>query len=273
MTASAIILMLLLAGPPQGDLTDIPCSQCHTPDAWKPLDPDRSFKHARDTLFPLTGRHQDADCIQCHPGETAEETHAFAKARPECSACHMDIHMNQMGSECDRCHNSNDWDMSRWTNNHSRTVMPIDGMHASLECRDCHGINFDRLVGQMSTDCVLCHKQQFDEAQVTVVDGHPDNEDCRLCHNSRAWVPIDMSLHDSEFFPIYTGSHRGTWSTCTAECHIDPTDYQIFSCGLNNVCHEHDKSKMDRKHRGEVSGYSYNSQKCYDCHSHGGGGD
>jgi len=264
--------MVVLAGSPQLELTDIPCSKCHTPDAWIPLNTNRTFNHSRDTLFPLEGRHRDADCLQCHPGETTVEIHAFAKARPECTTCHMDIHMNQLGSECDRCHTTETWDMSRWTNNHSHTIFTLDGMHASLECRDCHGINFDRLAGQLTTDCYMCHQQSF-VAAINAIDlDHPENQNCRLCHNSRAWVPIDMSQHDS-LFPIYSGAHRGKWTTCKAECHIDPTNYQLFSCGLNGVCHEHDKDKMDQKHLGEVSNYSYNSSRCYDCHSSGGGGD
>lgn len=271
MGLTSVVLMAVLAGIPQEELTDIPCANCHSPNAWIPLAPDHTFQHNRDTLFPLEGEHQNAECIQCHPGETAMETHAFAQAKPECSACHLDIHQNEFGSECGRCHNTSDWDMSRWNQNHDHTIFALNGMHASLACRDCHGVNFQRLAGQLTTDCFPCHSSQYRLAREN--PDHPDNDNCRLCHNSRAWLPIDMSQHDSEFFPIYSGSHRGTWTTCDAECHFDPSDYQIFSCGLNGVCHQHDKTKMDRKHRGEVGGYSYNSVKCYRCHSGGRGGD
>jgi hypothetical protein len=42
----------------------------------------------------------------------------------------------------------------------------------------------------------------------------------------------------------------------------------VFSC---ITCHAHNQSDMDNKHSG-VSGYSYNSAACYQCHPTGGGG-
>ena len=41
--------------------------------------------------------------------------------------------------------------------------------------------------------------------------------DCLLCHNMVTWLGATFD-HDSEYFPIYSGAHRGRWSSC-ATCH------------------------------------------------------
>ncbi len=268
-----IILAFLAGSPPQtqANLTDIPCSQCHSPNAWDPLDPDMKFNHNRETLFTLDGQHAEANCIQCHPGDNNTEIHAFSKAKPECNTCHMDIHQNQFGSTCEECHNTRDWDMSRWNKNHIHTLFQIDGAHAALDCQDCHGLNFRNMVGQLTTDCYTCHRQIF---EAVLANDHTENHDCKFCHNTRAWLPLDLSQHDS-IFRIYSGRHKGTWTTCSAECHYAEPDYTVFSCGLEDghgfSCHAHNKADMDRKHRGEVGDYRYDSNNCFNCHGNGGG--
>ena len=66
------------------------------------------------------------------------------------------------------------------------------------------------------------------------------------------------------YFPIYSGSHRGEWEGCI-ECHTQQENYTVFSC---IDCHEHNKSDMDKEHR-EENGYSYNSMACFICHPDG----
>jgi len=256
----------------QDVVIDRPCSDCHTPDAWKPLSSNRVFNH-NETRFPLMKRHREAECIQCHPGESAAEQHAFSKARPECVTCHFDIHNGDFGSDCGRCHQPETWEMLGWRRDHDLTLFPLEGAHAQLPCRACHGGVFPSLMGNMDTTCETCH---FPSVQDKIAaEEHTNNTDCIFCHNTRKWSPIDMAHHDL-VFPIYSGSHRGVWSTCEAECHYDPNEYTVFSCGLEGeggaVCHEHEKSKMDREHD-EARDYRYESHACYDCHSRGRGGD
>jgi hypothetical protein len=89
-----------------------------------------------------------------------------------------------------------------------------------------------------------------------------------MCHTStQDWTDTDYS-HDVQFFPIYSGEHQGEWTTCSAECHIEPEDFSSFSCGLNGVCHKHDQDEMDDEHEDE-SGYVYESSACFDCHPTG----
>lgn len=251
-------------------LTDRPCEECHLPDAWYPLAPERSFDHNRATHFLLTGGHIFADCIQCHPGETQHEIHQFKRAEANCSFCHMDIHLTQYGNDCEMCHQTVSWDLSNWRYQHQTMLFPLVGAHTTLDCNACHGNEMTLLKGHLTTDCLDCHENVY-TIEVNTAD-HPEVTECSICHNTRAWFPTEMAHHD-RFFPIYSGEHRGKWSSCNAECHIDQTDYSVFSCGLNGVCHEHNKSKMDKEHRGEVNGYIYESWACYDCHPSGEEGD
>ncbi|HKJ01704.1 MAG TPA: hypothetical protein VJ997_04595, partial [Longimicrobiales bacterium] len=67
-----------------------------------------------------------------------------------------------------------------------------------------------------------------------------------------------------QYFPIYSGKHRGEWNSC-GDCHTTPTDLSVFSC---LTCHEHNQKDMDDKHKGR-SGYVYESGACLSCHPRG----
>jgi len=244
----------------------IPCSDCHNNNNWRPLKSQMVFEHDH-TLFPLDGEHLTAECIQCHSGETVAEKHQFKQLSNECFSCHYDVHQASFGQNCNQCHRTASWDLTQYKFDHDGTIFPLVGMHRQIECSDCHYRPLIEIKSHLTYLCSTCHFEVFTEAKLS---DHSDNEDCIICHNTRAWIPSDMSNHD-RLFPIYSGEHRGKWSSCEAECHIYPDDYTDFSCGLNGICHEHDKSKMDHKHNGEVSGYVYNSQDCYDCHKRGKG--
>ncbi len=250
---------------PMEDL-EMPCSDCHNNDSWLPLKSVMIFQHD-NTSFPLSGNHSDAECIQCHFGFTVVEKHDFKQLSSECFFCHYDIHQSSFGQNCEECHYASSWDLTQHKFDHDITLFPLVGAHRQIECSECHFKPLIEMKSNLTFSCSVCHFDVFTEAVVSI-SGHSENEDCIICHNTRAWVPSDMSNHD-RLFPIYSGKHAGEWSTCEAECHINPTDYTDFSCGLNGVCHEHDQSKMDDEHQGEVSGYVYESQSCFQCHPRG----
>jgi hypothetical protein len=62
---------------------------------------------------------------------------------------------------------------------------------------------------------------------------------------------------------VYSGSHRGEWNSC-AECHSN-SNYSTFTC---IGCHEHNQTDMNNKHN-EVSGYTWASEACLQCHPTG----
>jgi predicted CXXCH cytochrome family protein len=130
-----------------------------------------------------------------------------------------------------------------------------------VDCAKCH---VGGTYAGTPTDCYSCH--QADYATTTnpnhVAARFPTT--CETCHNTSAWQPANFN-HDGLYFPIYSGTHRGRWSSC-GDCHVNPSDYKVFECIF---CHPHsDKRQTDSNHNG-VSGYSYTSAACYRCHPRG----
>jgi hypothetical protein len=114
-----------------------------------------------------------------------------------------------------------------------------------------------------NTDCVACHQPDYQREHGTG-SGFPTT--CLDCHNQDSWGGASFN-HDSNFFPINSGAHRGRWATC-ATCHTVPGNSKAFTCFS---CHEHDQSPTDSRHR-EVRNYVYDSAACYQCHRNGRGG-
>ncbi len=87
------------------------------------------------------------------------------------------------------------------------------------------------------------------------------------CWNSPSYPPlerhrVDASNHGT-YFPIDPASiHQGI--DCEA-CHGGTPTFLDFSC-LN--CHDHAEARTDSAHAG-ISGYSYASSACYQCHLNG----
>ena len=78
------------------------------------------------------------------------------------------------------------------------------------------------------------------------------------------WKPAGFQVHDAQFFPIFSGKHRGEWDDCV-DCHTNTGNYAVFSCV---DCHEHNRTEMDDKHSGEAD-YQYTSMACLECHPTG----
>ena len=89
-----------------------------------------------------------------------------------------------------------------------------------------------------------------------------DNEDPFPLLDENVTWEVPMFDHDAPFFPIYSGAHRGRWTSCSS-CHTTASSYKAFTC---LTCHA--QTEMDGHHRG-LSGYRYESQACYTCHPNG----
>jgi len=259
-----IALTLTIGYSQNQNITTMDCSDCHGVHSWLPLSNEPLFNH-NTTRYTLLGQHQFADCIQCHIGNTVEEKHQFSNLSTECKDCHFDVHLEANGLDCERCHSPISWETSVSGFNHELTLFPLAGMHRLLLCSHCHNTDSQNWTSWLPTDCNGCHQSEI-SASINA-GNHPENTDCILCHNTWSWSPIDMSHHDI-LFPIYSGKHQNEWTSCTAECHINPNDYAEYSCGLNGVCHDHRKSEMDDEHAGKM-GYVYESSACYQCHPSG----
>jgi hypothetical protein len=233
------------------------CSRCHSTVSWQ----GSRFNHDL-AGFPLEGAHRALQCEACHVGND------FTGASAECLACHErdyrrttnpDHAVSGIPDLCQDCHSTRAWRPADFR--HGRTGFRLTGAHRAADCNDCHG---DGVYAGKDSACVSCHQRDYNRAS------NPDHQaagfstDCADCHGTVSWGGGDFD-HDSAFFPIYSGPHKGKWSEC-ATCHVNSGNFAAFSCF---GCHPHsDRKKTNEKHKGEP-GYSYDSRACYNCHPRG----
>jgi len=233
------------------------CAQCHDPEA-------RSWNGSGDFhfYFPLVGGHDISDCSKCH------DVTNFSNISPECYYCHksdyegvtsIDHIAGNFSKDCTECHSMDAWTPATLK---SHDAFPLTGVHDIADCAKCHDVTD---YSNISSDCVSCHLNDYNNATSVDHVGANFSKNCLDCHNLNGWSPALFEDHDAQFFPVFSGKHAGTWNTCD-ECHTTAGDYSAFSC---IDCHEHsDKAKLDNKHDGEKD-YVYQSDACFDCHPKG----
>jgi Zn finger protein HypA/HybF involved in hydrogenase expression len=257
------------------------CSLCHTTAGWKPLSvqgPMR-FDHAR-TGFPLTGRHANTPCTGCHAGS--------AKLSRQCNHCHDDAHQGRLGSDCSECHSALSFGTVRSFERHRLTRLPLTGMHALIECTQCHRRTAAREWSSVPADCYACHEREYRRTDIHPLHagrasgpGAPAfPRDCAQCHRATAWSPaivdpralrdgVSTSLngltrapaaHDT-LFPIQRGPHRG--ASCN-DCHASERVAQAVRC---TGCHLHNPVTLQTQHRNLTS--SLREGSCLPCHRGG----
>jgi hypothetical protein len=252
----------------------IDCSACHTPATWKSVTAasgSAAFDHSK-TGFPLTARHREVVCASCHAGER--------RITRECAGCHENAHAGQLGATCDGCHSSASWVLTSAFAQHRQTRLPLTGMHALVDCRDCHQRTQDRAWTSVAADCFACHEADYRRADLhpphVGIAGDPStpplSRDCADCHRALGWSPAFVSralvtgglalrsgeAHD-RVFPLSFGPHRG--AEC-ASCHDSPVLPRAVRC---TGCHAHDDARLRVQHR-SVAAFT---PSCLGCHPGG----
>jgi len=236
------------------------CIRCHTSESWLVFNIPEIHE---ENGFPLIGTHSSLSCDECH---LSEPELRFDRIGNECINCHMDDYLSTqnpnhpssgISTECTDCHNPfvNGWE----TDFIDHEFFPLTSGHDIQGCNECHTSgNFS----DANPDCVSCHLVDYNQ---TSNPNHPAADfqtDCVSCHTTNpGWMPATFD-HDEQFFPIYSGEHAGEWNDCI-ECHINPSNYSIFSC---TTCHTNPET--DDEHNG-VSGYVFESNACFACHPTG----
>lgn len=151
------------------------CDNCHNDSSWW-LE-DVRFDHELSN-FPLVGQHAVTGCESCHLSS------AFKDAKSNCNDCHKgdDIHEQMFGTDCQQCHNSNDWLI--WIFDHDETEFKIEDAHKEVHCNSCHLKPFQENIQQYN-ECIDCHKRD---------DIHDGNFglDCDKCHSQDDFKSIDI---------------------------------------------------------------------------------
>lgn len=238
------------------------CDRCHQTNTW--LVSTISQIH-QDSRFPLLGAHAHAECQQCHSNENPL---VFEPVSVDCYTCHQADYQSTtqpahssagFSTDCSSCHTV--FSMS-WGGSFNHHFFPLEQGHAITDCNSCHQ---NAVYTGLSTECNSCHQDDYQQTTDPnhVTSGFDTN--CQLCHSlSPGWKPATFD-HDAEYFPIYSGSHQGEWTSCT-DCHTTG-NMSSFSC---IDCHEHSQAEMNDEHD-DVNNYQWNSASCLDCHPSGGG--
>jgi hypothetical protein len=233
------------------------CASCHTTNpGWRPS----TFNH--NNYYPLTGAHSSTTCVACHKNDVYKNTPT------DCNACHnADFNAAQnpnhktvgLSTDCVSCHTTN----PGWRPSSFKHTWPLQGAHAAiaLNCTSCHNTGN---ASAAPTTCIGCHATDYNTATPNHASaGFPTN--CTSCHSQNSWSPATWN-HDAQYFPIYSGKHKGEWTNCN-ECHTSAGNFNVFNC-LN--CHK--KAETDKDHKDE-KGYIYTSLACFSCHPRGSSDD
>lgn len=231
------------------------CFACH-PDGTA----NGAFNHTT-SQFPLTGNHLTLTCNQCHAT-------GYPNTPNDCYSCHqtgynltnkLNHTLAGFSQNCTECHNTSGW-VSTTFNHSTTTGFPLTNAHSTPVCSACHETTYTGTV----SECSSCHIDDYNAATNPNHLAPHFPTICSDCHTNSAWAPSTFN-HDAQHFPIYSGEHRNEWNNNCLTCHTVPGNFASFSC---IDCHEHNQTSMNQEHQG-VANYSWNSQRCFECHPDG----
>ena len=160
------------------------------------------------TGVPLSGAHGRAACAGCHKPDKRD-----GPLPRDCAGCHQDVHRDELGQRCDRCHTSQSWATPRRFVDHRGSRFPLTGAHAMAACRSCHSRQGRDTWRGTPTTCDSCHQSQA--LAVQVFDHNKVRFGCNRCHGTFAWAParVDHTL----WWPL-VGRHKAVEKSCS-QCH------------------------------------------------------
>jgi len=230
------------------------CQQCHSTTTWD----GAAFNH----------RGVTSGCVDCHLADyngATSPNHVANNIPQQCQQCHttttwLGATFNHRGitNGCVNCHLSD----------YNGAISPLNhaANNISQQCQQCHstttwaGATFSHR--GITSGCITCHQNDYSTATSPNHLGLGYPTSCQTCHNTTTWN--SSTFNHQPYFPIASGHHSGF--TCT-QCHPSLRNPATFTC---LSCHTHNASETNSHHQG-VSGYSYNSNACYQCHPTGQG--
>jgi hypothetical protein len=197
------------------------CDSCHTARSFAVA----TFTHQNHRAF-FAGGHMALTCEQCHATTFAPVRAAtkaavarvgFATTPAACASCHKDVHLGQVGAQCETCHDVAAPRFALAGFSHARTEFALTGKHESLDCASCHKVEAAqfpaghgqtrRLTG-MGTACVACH-----------ADVHRTElpQACEQCHTTERFAITQYAHRNARTLRgFFTGAHAA--ASCAA-CH------------------------------------------------------
>ena len=216
------------------------CETCHKSESWQKL----KFDHDKKTDFPLHGKHEKVACDQCHKDNLyKEKTGTKNKKTTQCIDCHKndDIHKGKQGKKCDNCHNEEGW-RANVLFDHDLTHFPLIGMHAAIQCEECH---LSAEYGATKSECNICHVD--DDVHKTRL-----GTDCETCHTPNLWL-IWFFDHDKDTQFKIDGAHE---KLGCYDCHQTTSNGKLEASKECIFCH-----RSQDIHNRQFG------RHCGDCHS------
>ena len=224
------------------------CTQCHDTRSWTRT----SWPHPGS--FALTFGHAGRRCSECHPNQV------YSGTSSDCVSCHLTAYQqaqnpnhvsNGFGTDCQGCHGTASW---RGGTIAHPAAFPLTNSHQRA-CTQCHTTG---VYTGLNPACASCHLTAYQGAQNPNHVAFQMSQQCEQCHGTTTWGQGTWTHH----FPINNGAHGGF---ACFDCHDNAANRTQFSC-IN--CHEHSQTSTNGHHQG-VSGYSYTTAACYQCHPTG----
>jgi hypothetical protein len=210
------------ADPHRSELSQA-CESCHSARTFRV--PTYEHKSA-SALF--TGQHAPLACEKCHApaamtGPAAARVALggarFVATPTACASCHRDVHLGQVGTDCERCHTVAAVKFAPDRFSHDRASFTLTGAHAPLACEKCHTTETGSFVAGAGTavkltgvpsECVSCHKDVH-LGQVARA--------CQTCHDTVAFA-VKAYTHKTPPRGFFVGPH--VKAECVA-CHKTTT--------------------------------------------------
>ena len=220
---------------PQAFPTD--CSTCHSEESF-----ERPTWRDHDEVFPRSGSHAEASCLDCHGEDTVfsianhlderGSSGSSISAIRTCVDCHDSQHSSSfleqslepqstLDSVCAGCHSPDQASFGHASetlspDQHFASGFSILTPHADVQCAGCHDGegSQERFLGRTQDQCASCHEDPHG-GQFLAQDQQAT--DCRSCHAREAFAPsnFDADRH-SELSLALTGAHAE--AECS-DCH------------------------------------------------------
>lgn len=247
----------------------VDCASCHVVESFRPSTYTATM-HA-DSSYPLTGKHLAVECAKCHPKDATTSRVDIRPASKLCRDCHDDAHNRQLvaeidASECGGCHvvdgfTPSTYDVAR----HAETRLPLEGRHAAVECKVCHGPDrTDRLpplppeselgparvaLRLLDPACESCHADPH-QGRFGVTGKKPREGGCISCHDAGGFRPsrVDTLLHATLDFPLEGGHRTVPCIACHTALAANPSGSALLRAGVPPMT-------LARDH-----------ERCRDCH-------
>ncbi|MDP3981724.1 MAG: cytochrome c3 family protein [Chlamydiota bacterium] len=152
-------------------------------------------------------------CVDCHKNESCSKCHETTKKSSDHPKGSQEIHQNCFPChETDTCNLCHTMEEKAPFNHEKRSGWPLNTIHSSLSCNQCH--NNDQKPNQQNISCDQCHShwnaQTFNhEITGLLLDSIHIDYDCNMCHENRTFPKISCTpCHEEKFYPAKVPGER-----------------------------------------------------------------